>query len=409
MLTHLRIHDFRERLIVGILDLLLTLTAPFLKFLTIAPDSGAQQRILLLRLERIGDLLMTLDAIALVRSRAPEARIDLAVGSWNCSLAKLIPHINHIDHIDMSWLTRNGSHGNLRELWTCIRRWRATRYNLTINFEADVRSNLVMALIGAPERAGFDIKGGGALLTKRIVHNAEAHTSRNAIRLVDHVLPGRAPLGDDEKLTVRLQLPPDVVQHSTMHLPGIRDNVPWIGIHASGGREIKQWDPLRFAEVGTRLAREHGAVLVLTGSTSDRLIVEQVKTALPPDVPVVDLVGQMQLVDLAGVLSQLQVFLSADTGPMHLAAAVGTPVVAIFGPADPKNYRPLGPNVRIIRIDLPCSPCNQIRRPPCGCRGYIPDCLVGVEADSVFDAAVDLLHGRSDRNATLDITKRFST
>ena len=89
--------------------------------------------------------------------------------------------------------------------------------------------------------------------------------------------------------------------------------------------------------MGTRLAREHGAVLVLTGSTSDRSIVEQVKTALAPDVPIVDLVGQMELVDLAGVLSQLQVFLSADTGPMHLAAAVGTPVVAIFGPADPRN------------------------------------------------------------------------
>ncbi|HET7217361.1 MAG TPA: glycosyltransferase family 9 protein, partial [Vicinamibacterales bacterium] len=82
---------------------------------------------------------------------------------------------------------------------------------------------------------------------------------------------------------------------------------------------------------------------------------------------------------------------TGDTGPMHLASAVGTPVVAVFGPSDPARYAPRGPLDRIVRIDLPCSPCNRIRRPPARCAGHTPDCLSGIAAQQVVDAALDVL------------------
>ncbi len=80
----------------------------------------------------------------------------------------------------------------------------------------------------------------------------------------------------------------------------------------------------------------------------------------------------------AAILAQLDVLVTGDTGPMHLAAAVGTPVVAVFGPSDPARYATRGPADRVVRIDLPCSPCNRIRRPPERCVGHTPDCLAGV-------------------------------
>jgi ADP-heptose:LPS heptosyltransferase len=84
---------------------------------------------------------------------------------------------------------------------------------------------------------------------------------------------------------------------------------------------------------------------------------------------------------------------------MHLAAAVGTPVVAVFGPSDPVRYATRGPIDRVVRVDLPCSPCNRIRRPPTRCAGHTPDCLTGVSGDQVYAAVVSALaDSRAERH-----------
>ena len=83
--------------------------------------------------------------------------------------------------------------------------------------------------------------------------------------------------------------------------------------------------------------------------------------------------------------------ITGDTGPMHIAHAVGTPIVAVFGPSDPRRYAPRGGLDRIIRVDLPCAPCNRIRLPPARCTGVTPDCLALVEPERVLDAALSIL------------------
>ncbi len=105
-------------------------------------------------------------------------------------------------------------------------------------------------------------------------------------------------------------------------------------------------------------------------------------TELPPDV---------DLVVLAAVLERLSLFITGDTGPMHLAAAVGTPVLAIFGPSLPTRYAPLSPRSRIVRIDIHCSPCNLLRQPPTRCLNRVPDCLAGIATADVLRAANEML------------------
>ena len=180
-----------------------------------------------------------------------------------------------------------------------------------------------------------------------------------------------------------------------------------IGIQASAGREIKQWDPDRFAQVGTVLAREYDATLVVTGTEGERRVTERVKKGVGADVRLVDLTGNVDLPTLGGLMSRMALFLTCDTGPMHLAAAVGTPIVAVFGPSLPSRFAPLSAQSRVVRVDLPCSPCNQLRNPPRRCVGHIPDCLVGVEVAHVLDAAHELLgpaslSGQSTIQATTD-------
>ena len=93
----------------------------------------------------------------------------------------------------------------------------------------------------------------------------------------------------------------------------------------------------------------------------------------------------------AWLVHQCDLFFGGDTGPMHLASAVGTPAVAVFGPSMPWRYGPLGASARVVRVDLSCSPCNRIRRPPARCTGCVPDCLEGISVEAVVSAGRDLL------------------
>jgi ADP-heptose:LPS heptosyltransferase len=124
-----------------------------------------------------------------------------------------------------------------------------------------------------------------------------------------------------------------------------------------------------------------------------------VKTQLG-DVPVIDAAGRLDLPGLAALLARLDVFVTSDTGPMHLAAAMGTAVVALFGPSHPARYGPIARRQRIVRVDLPCSPCGQVRLPPHRCRGHVPDCMDGITVDTVAAAAADLLHESARASAS---------
>jgi len=343
-------------------------------------QSAAPKRILVLRLERIGDLLMTLPALADLRTLAPGSEIDLVVGSWNADLARAIDPVTRMQSLDAAWLAREGQGSTLPSLIRAAREWRHVPYDLAINFEPDIRSNLILAASGAAWTAGYRSGGGGSLLDVAIDYDTRAHTTDNARRLVSTVF--HAALPDDVSPT--LVVPSESHQSGSRLLVGV--DAPLIGIHVSGGRAVKQWPPERFAEVGRRLVDATGATIVLTGVAADRGLVEQVKATLPPS-RVVDIAGHADLLTLAGILERLDLLITGDTGPMHLAVAVGTPVVVVFGPSDPARYGPRGPYDRIVRVDLPCSPCNRIRTPPERCVGHTPDCLAFIGPDRVVEAA----------------------
>ena len=132
-------------------------------------------------------------------------------------------------------------------------------------------------------------------------------------------------------------------------------------------------------------------MLALTGSAADRAAADEVRRALPAGAAVADTVGGAPLLVLAAVLSRLSLFVTPDTGPMHLAAAVGTPLVALFGPSSPERWGPLARDARVVRVDLPCSPCNRIRNPPVRCQGRTPDCMDGIVVRRVIEAAAEVL------------------
>ena len=383
-MARLHIYDRRERALVGAADRLLSVAAVVARRLRARRQPLSPARILLVRLERIGDLLMTLPAIADVRALAPEAHIDLVVGSWNRELAERIGVVNRVLVLDAAWLAREGGGLGLPALLKSARQWRSEAYDLAINFEPDVRSNLLLAASGAAWTAGYASGGGGPLLDAAFDYDTTAHTTGNARRLVRNVF-GRTAVAPSFPL---LSVPIRASVRDVRSAP----RGPLVGVHVSSGRAIKQWPPARFAEVARRLVDRTHATIVLTGSGADRPLVDDVKRMLPEG-HVIDVAGDVTLPSLSAILQELDLFITGDTGPMHLATTVGTPIVAVFGPSDPARYAPSGPHDRVVRVDLPCAPCNRIRLPPARCIGHTPDCLALVTTDAVFEAAVAVMHG----------------
>jgi ADP-heptose:LPS heptosyltransferase len=402
--AHLQIPYRKERALVGLADAGLKISSWFgWPHTSRRRSNEAPRRILLLRLEKVGDLVMVLEAIALVRAMAPDAVIDLVVGSWNRALAGLIPGVTSVETLDVPWIAPRGAGLTWAALVGRAKAWRARRYDLAINFEPDIRSNLLLALSGASRRVGFLSGGGGAVLTDAVAPDPRAHIAENAKSLVlrafdhvafdhvafDHVAQDFSPAAAAAPATLNI---PDAARRTATELLGtFSDGVPLIGIQPATGKRIKEWDPIRFAEVGAALARTRGARIVVIGSTSDRPVVDAMRAAWPADVPLYELPADVDLIVLAAALERLSLFITGDTGPMHMAAAVGIPVLAIFGPSLPTRYAPLSPKSRIIRIDIHCSPCNLMRQPPTRCLNRVPDCLAGIASSDVLRAANEML------------------
>jgi lipopolysaccharide heptosyltransferase II len=268
---------------------------------------------------------------------------------------------------------------------------------VSVNFEGDLRSHLLPWLAGSRRRVGFAMAGGGPLLTDIVSHDPTRHTTRNALALVERAfdLPSESLPGPDVPEATadwRLRVPDEARRGAAATLVALPAARPLIALHPGGGRPVKQWHPDRFAAAAGTVAREHGAAVLLTGSDDDRPVTDAVAARLGESgIPLLRAPASLDLVVLAGILERCRLLITGDTGPMHLAAAVGTPVVAVFGPSMPWRYAPLPTAHRIVRVDLPCSPCNRIRRPPERCRGHVPDCLDGVAVEPVIAAARHLL------------------
>ena len=387
-----RIYDPRERMALGALDLMLRGVSRVTGLRprrdpVATPRANRVQRvnrvnrvksILALRLDRLGDLLMTLPALQSLRAAAPDAHLELAVGSWNEAVARRLPFVDGVRIVDAPWASW-GKKVRFADARRAMRPDGVDAPDLVIDFQGDVRVSILMALTGATLRAGYGETGGGYLLTHPGAWDETKSWYWQNLELVKTLYP------DAEDITRPYNfVTAEDRKNAAAHLDGATR--PRIGIHPSAGRALKQWEEKKFTALIDRLS-ETASVLV-TGASGDKALVERIvagthsspKTLLGTD-----------LATFAAVVESFDVFVSGDTGPMHLAHAVSTPNVAIFGPSDPVRYGPSredAPRFRtVVRTPVYCSPCNMIRRPPKECMTQeAPDCIAGVSVDQVLDA-----------------------
>jgi ADP-heptose:LPS heptosyltransferase len=391
--TGTRVASPAERALLAAADLPLRLLARA-PALAAPPLPAADVReVLVLRLDRIGDLLMSLPALSDLRQAYPDARIRLAAGRWSEEIARRAP-VDEVLVWSAPWVGRPSEGAeSLHVLWRRARALRGPRIDLALDLQGDVRAAGLMALTGARERVGYANTGGARLLT-RVVPLDETVSWVEQNRRAVAVAAGEAAIGRGPR--VELLADADRARaRAFLREQGLAERRPLVGLHPSGGRPVKQWAAPRWREVAARLQREFGAAVLLTGTAADGALAAEVARGLAGDVR--DLTGRLGLLDALAVIGALDLLLSADTGPMHMAAAVGTPSVSVFGPSDARRYFSGGtgaPGTRhvVVQPDLWCAPCNLIRRPPRECLGPEgPECLRLVTTDEVHAAAARLL------------------
>jgi ADP-heptose:LPS heptosyltransferase len=385
--TALRVRDPIERLLAAAIDAPGRLRPPARAG---AIDKATVRDVLVLRLDRIGDVLMALPALADLRRALPSARIRLAVGRWSEEVAGMAP-VDEVIPWSAPWAGRRGE-GAIGRL-ALARKARALAAHppdVAIDLQGDVRAAFLMRLTSARIRVGYANTGGGRWLTHVVTLDETVSWVEQNRRAVEVVSGPRR----EGTTTAHVAADPGWAR-ALLEREGLAGRRPLVGIHPSGGRTIKQWPVERWRDVARRLQEGFGATVVVTGGPSDTALARALGEGLPR--PVIDLAGRLSAAETMAVIGALDVFLSPDTGPMHMACAMGTPSVAVFGPSAAERYfsADLSPKPErhvVVRRELWCAPCNLIRRPPEECVADVtPECLRIVTVDDVYTAAAGLL------------------
>ena len=322
----------------------------------------------------LGDLVMAAPAMRAVHEAWPDAHVDVAVPAGFAPIVSLLVPRAGV-------LPLAGGRAGVRQVLGQAGQVRAGHYDLALLFTNSFGSALVMQRAGVPERWGYRRDARGWLLTRAIA-------PRTARRLTTHHADYYAALVDAlglprPALAIRATVP-DAARDEALRL--LRD-AGWDGVAsllvcAPGAAygTAKQWPPASVARVASAWVQE-GGVVALVGAGADRGASAAVRAGLDASVAtrVIDLTGRTSLLALAGVLASASRVLANDSGAMHVAAALGTPTVAVFGPTREFATAPLGPH-RILTHEVWCRPC-MLRECPLDHR-----CMTGVPPERVLAA-----------------------
>lgn len=284
--------------------------------------------ILLLQLKRIGDLVLTTPAIAAVRAEFPQADISLIVASGTRELLPAITGINQ------SFVAR----GRVRDAtdWFTVAR-RKCEY--CVDFTHSDRSAFLTLLSGARLRVTSDhVKLQSRM--RALSYNRLVSSSLREQHTVDHYLAFLEPLGIPEASpALRLDLPPAALARADGILADHKITDDFLLLHPGSARIEKFWNADRWAEIIAFAARENLACLITGGSSAlEQTHLAQIKSA--SRAPFIDLSGRVDLLTLTALIKKARLLVTVDSAPMHLAAAMQTPQVALFGPTNPHHWRP---------------------------------------------------------------------
>jgi ADP-heptose:LPS heptosyltransferase len=332
----------------------------------------------------IGDLILASKSLRALKRSRPTAELWLMTSSEAAILAENYPYIDRVIPFPIREFGRNRRH--LTKMWHTVNDLRHLRFLHCINLYligswlGAAKMGLLFSLLHADGKVGQDAYGFGRFLTAKAP--ADTFVRQHFVDAMCEIVALAGAVPDEGGM--------DVYWNKTYE----REWAPFfdqqkdallIGVNSGGDRPNRRWNPDHFATVVEELLRAYPARIVLFGGPGEEFLAKYIENHIQSP-KVVSLAGKLNLNELCYIISKLDLFITNDSGPMHIAAAAGTPVVAIFGPENPMHLRPYTREAlyRVVYKDVPCRPCSKSF-----CEK--PICLSAIMPDDVFHACAELL------------------
>lgn len=352
-------------------------------------EGRAAPRILFVRPDHIGDVLLTLPAVAALRRELPHAYVAYAAPAASAAVVQRCPDVDDTVTVPFPPVGRSGGSAWREVVGTAAARLAGAFDAALVVRPDDPWSGELVAAASLPIRLGFDMPRTRPYLTHVLPVPDGQHVSLDPFDLADALLARVRPgARTNRRAETRLVPSPKDEDEANAVLSAASGDEPPIVLHPGSGWPLKNWPAARWRQLTLELARRWRTRPLVAGTGAERALARDVTQGTQA----IDVAGRLSLGALAAVHRRARLVVTTDSGALHLGAAMGTRVVGLFGPGDPTLFAPLAPpeRVRIVRIGLPCSPCGTLEAPPCGAR-VEPRCVTGIHVDPVLDAADELL------------------
>lgn len=343
----------RNIVLVGLLD-----TAGYLASRLFQRKRGKfpadPKSILIIRIDHLGDVLSSTAIPKVIKEHFSGCRVIFLTSSWAAPLLESNPFVDEVLIFDAPWFYKKRYKKSAQSLsfWKLVRALRARKIAMGLGLRGDLRENLIMALGGLKERVGFGEAGGGFLLTREVPYRMLSHESEHRVDLL-------RTLGI-RKVSLEPQLyfseKEEALMESRLPLLGLAGGGKYVGFQLDAGTEAKEW-PVAHMRSFIRAFNERlpGHQIVLIGSSKKRLK----ELTDGAELKCIDLIGRTSLRDLCLLVKRFRVFIGPDSGPTHIAAALGVPCVFLYSGTNAfEQWKPLSESAVILRHAVPCSPCH---------------------------------------------------
>jgi lipopolysaccharide heptosyltransferase II len=334
----------------------------------------APRRILVLESHLIGDIVMATPALRALRDHFPSAEIILVAGPWAKELLRDQGLVNDYIEVRFPWATYDYSLSNLRKMILALRTIRGKQWDLAIDLRGDIRNIVFLYVTGATRRLSYDFTGGEYLLTDTLSDPlTHGHVVDYNVYLVEQLgchVGSKEPtlsVSDDHTREAR----------AILQSRGVADESIIIGIHPGASKPLRHWKADRFARLADLLLEDPGNTVLLFQGPQDRQVVRSITERMVRRA----LILEEPLSRLPALFKCCAALIGLDSGAVHVAAAVGTPTVVLFGPAEPERVKPFSRDVSIvIKEGYWCRPCDQVH-----CVQPENNCMDALQVESVHE------------------------
>jgi lipopolysaccharide heptosyltransferase II len=343
------------------------------------------RNVLCVRLDTIGDVLMTTPAMRALKQAMPGRRLALLTSTRGAEIAPLITELDDTIVYDAPWLKAT-QHGNRDADASFIERLRRERFDGAVIFTVYTQSALPAAMMchlaGIPLRLAHCRENPYALLTDWVRETEPDRQIRHETQRQLHLVAEIGCTTEQDSYSLTVPEPARRKMRLLLEEMGVDRDQPWCVLHPGASAESRRYPAESFALVARQLVTRHGWQVVITGSESEREIESSVRFGMR--CPSTSLVGRLNLAELSALIALAPVLISNNTAPVHIASAVGTPVVDLYALTNPQ-HQPWRVPHRVLSADVPCKNCYRSVCP----EGH-HNCLRLISPAEVVRAALDL-------------------